>query len=63
MMLPKGIPELYGKPAEGTVAELTGNIYGLHSAGRTWFICLRDYLLSYGLKQLITDQCVFVMTK
>jgi len=45
------------------ICKLQKSIYGLPQSGRNWFIRLRKELISLGLKQLASDNCIFVYNK
>jgi len=45
------------------ICKLQKSIYGLPQSGRNWFKRLRKELLDIGLKQLASDNCIFVYNK
>lgn len=57
---PPGFEEIIGP---NKVCRLQKSIYGLPQSGRNWFERLRKELLNLGLKQLASDNCIFVYNK
>jgi len=45
------------------ICKLQKSIYGLPQSGQNWFKRLRKELLDIGLKQLASDNCIFVYKK
>jgi hypothetical protein len=54
----KSLPAEFGEHA-GKSAKLTGNIYGLNSAGATWAKALNKQLLALGFKRSRHDRAVY----
>lgn len=44
---------------ENQVCRLRKALYGLKQSGEIWYSCLRDILSKIGLKQTVSDPCVF----
>ena len=42
------------------VCKLLKSLYGLKQASRAWNICLRNVLVDFGLKQSLSDPCLFI---
>lgn len=42
------------------VYKLNKAVYGLPQSAKVWFEFIRDLLIKYGLKQLFSDECIFV---
>jgi hypothetical protein len=58
--------DLYLLPIEGmdcppgSIYKLKKAIYGLKQAGRSWSTILTEFLIIQGLRQCVSDPCVFV---
>lgn len=57
---PPGFETMIGS---NKVCKLQKSIYGLPQSGRNWFTRLCKELLNLGLKQLASDNCIFVYNK
>ena len=44
----------------GSIFKLNKAIYGLKQIGRSWFTILAEFLIMQGLKQCVSDPCVFI---
>ena len=49
-----------GKPL---LCRLRRALYGLKQSGRLWYRTIRRWLLKYGFRVLVADQCVFVLER
>ncbi|GFS49924.1 retrovirus-related Pol polyprotein from transposon TNT 1-94 [Trichonephila clavipes] len=54
---PPGYEKLIG---EDKVCKLKKSIYGLPQSGRNWYMKIKGELENFGLKQLASDNCVFI---
>ncbi|GBO45056.1 Retrovirus-related Pol polyprotein from transposon TNT 1-94 [Araneus ventricosus] len=54
-------PPGFEMETEGKVHRLKKNIYGLPQSGRNWYFKLKSELERIGLKEIASDNCVFVM--
>ncbi|GBM68281.1 Retrovirus-related Pol polyprotein from transposon RE1 [Araneus ventricosus] len=54
-------PPGYEMETEGKVYRLKKSIYGLPQSGRNWYFKLKSELERIGLKEIASDNCVFVM--
>ncbi|GFU34167.1 retrovirus-related Pol polyprotein from transposon TNT 1-94 [Trichonephila clavipes] len=54
---PPGYEKLIG---DDKVCKLKRNIYGLPQSGRNWYMKIKGELENFGLKQLASDNCVFI---
>ena len=48
---------------EDLVGRLVKSLYGLRQASRNWYVTIRKWFLSYGLKPSAADPCVFVFVR
>ncbi|GFY15607.1 retrovirus-related Pol polyprotein from transposon TNT 1-94 [Trichonephila clavipes] len=56
-VLPPGYEKLIG---DDKVCKLNKSIYGLPQSGRNWYMKIKGGLENFGLKQLASDNCVFI---
>ncbi|GFU61113.1 retrovirus-related Pol polyprotein from transposon RE2 [Trichonephila clavipes] len=54
---PPGYEKLIG---DDKVCKLNKSIYGLPQSGRNWYMKIKGELENFGLKQLASDNCVFI---
>ncbi|GFU05387.1 retrovirus-related Pol polyprotein from transposon TNT 1-94 [Trichonephila clavipes] len=54
---PPGYEKLIG---DDKVCKLKKSIYGLPQSGRNWYMKIKGELENFGLKQLASDNCVFI---
>ncbi|GFX15248.1 retrovirus-related Pol polyprotein from transposon TNT 1-94 [Trichonephila clavipes] len=54
---PPGYEKLIG---DDKVCKLKKSIYGLSQSGRNWYMKIKGELENFGLKQLASDNCVFI---
>ncbi|GFY15399.1 retrovirus-related Pol polyprotein from transposon TNT 1-94 [Trichonephila clavipes] len=57
MLPPPGYEKLIG---DDKVCKLKKSIYGLPQSGRNWYMKIKGELENFGLKQLASDNCVFI---
>ncbi|GFT03715.1 retrovirus-related Pol polyprotein from transposon RE2 [Trichonephila clavipes] len=57
MCYPPGYEKLIG---DDKVCKLKKSIYGLPQSGRNWYMKIKGELENFGLKQLASDNCVFI---
>lgn len=60
--LPPGY-EKKNEAGEDLVGRLEKSLYGLRQASRNWYVTIRKWFLSYGLKPSAADPCVFVLVR
>jgi hypothetical protein len=60
--LPPGY-EKKNEAGEDLVGRLVKSLYGLRQASRNWYVTIRKWFLSYGLKPSAADPCVFVFVR
>ena len=54
------LPPGYLKIGDMRVARLNKALYGTKQAGRLWYQCLKDYLVSVGFRTMYADPSVFI---
>ncbi|GFV14364.1 retrovirus-related Pol polyprotein from transposon TNT 1-94 [Trichonephila clavipes] len=57
VLSPPGYEKLIG---DDKVCKLKKSIYGLPQSGRNWYMKIKGELENFGLKQLASDNCVFI---
>jgi hypothetical protein len=53
-------PVGFRQPGDNRVCLLKKGLYGLKQAGRTWYYCLLEHLLSIGFTPLKSDSCLYI---
>jgi hypothetical protein len=59
MRLPQGF-QAYNPDGSPKYAKLIKSLYGLHQAGREWYLVLKAFFLEEGFVQLKSDACTFL---